>query len=309
MQRDITAAPELIRKGDGFAVLQVKRAVAVHHRVGLIVLAGGILRPDRFLQTARRYRAVVRDGILLGRKADAGAAACIRCCRRVQCGIMGRPVFDADRELAGGIREVGLQQAANIVRIDLFFHLQLVMIREVERHRHVGLPHTALHVVHGKGVLGVLGERHLFVFFALPFELITRTPKGYAFGVTSQRVIILVVAVFNLADVGCNGVVAVLVRAKLQQTFRFCTGTADIQHQLVINEHPHIIIAGEEELDGDFLALIFSYYDLAVLCQRKVKLQFSTVTVVVLVDMIACILVEGEEAVAACRFVHSIKIL
>ena len=119
----------------------------------------------------------------------------------------------------------------------------------------------------------------------------------------------MVVAVFNLADVGCNGVVAVLVRAKLQQTFRFCTGTADIQHQLVINEHPHIIIAGEEELDGDFLALIFSYYDIAVLCQRKVKLQFSTVTVVVLVDMIAFILVEGEEAFAACRFVHSIKIL
>ena len=83
-------------------------------------------------------------------------------------------------------------------------------------------------------------------------------------------------------------------------------GTADIQHQLVINEHPHIIIAGEEELDGDFL--IFSYYDLAVLCQRKVKLQFSTVTVVVLVDMIACILVEGEEAVGARVAVPSIKI-
>ena len=183
------------------------------------------------------------------------------------------------------------------------------MVREVERHRHVGLPHTALHVVHGKGVLGVLGERHLFVFFALPFELIIRTPKGYAFGVTSQRVIILVVAGFDVADVGCNGVFpAALVHAKLQQTFRFCMGTADIQHQLVINEHPHIIIAGEEELDGDFLALIFSYYDLAVLCQRKVKLQFSTVTVVVLVDMIAFILVEGEEAVGARVVVHSIKI-
>ena len=44
------------------------------------------------------------------------------------------------------------------------------MIREVERHRHVGLPHTALHVVHGKGVLGVLGERHLVVFVALIAE-------------------------------------------------------------------------------------------------------------------------------------------
>ena len=188
LQRDITAAPELVRKGDGFAVLQVKRAVAVHHRVGLIVLAGGILRTDRVHQAFFLYRAVVLDGILLGRKADAGAAACIRCCRRVQCGIMGRPVFDADLELEGGIREVGLQRVTNLGRIDLFFHLQLVMVREVERHRHVGLPHTALHVVHGKGVLGVRGEQHLV--FALPVELIICLIKSYFFGVAIQRLII-----------------------------------------------------------------------------------------------------------------------
>ena len=187
LQRDITAAPELIRKGDGFAVLQGKLAFVVHH-ADLFVLAGGVLRTDRVHQAFFLYRAVVRDGILLGRKADAGAAACIRCCRLVQCGIMGRPVFDADRELAGGLREVGFQQAANICRIDLFFHLQLVMVREVERHRHVGLPHTALHVVHGKGVLGVRGEQHLV--FALPVELITCTIKSYVFGVVSQRLII-----------------------------------------------------------------------------------------------------------------------
>ena len=101
---------------------------------------------------------------------------------------MGRPVFDADRELAGGLREVGLQQAANPVRIDLFFHLQLVMIREVERHRHVGLPHTALHVVHGKGMLGVLGE--CYRFFALPVERIILLIKSYVFGVAVQRLII-----------------------------------------------------------------------------------------------------------------------
>ena len=42
---------------------------------------------------------------------------------------------------------------SNVGQIDLFLNLQLVIIREVERHRHVGLPHTAFHVVHGKGVL------------------------------------------------------------------------------------------------------------------------------------------------------------
>ena len=185
------------------------------------------------------------------------------------------------------------------------------MVREVERHRHVGLPHTALHVVHGKGMLGVLGERHLVVFVALPVELITCTIKSYVFGAV-QLGIIFVVAVFDVADVGCNCVfTAALVRAKLQQTLRFCTGTADIQHQLVINEHPHIIIAGEEEPDGDGLLIsiaIMANHNPAVLCQRKVKLQFSTVTVVVLVDMTACILVEGEEAIGARVAVPSIKI-
>ena len=41
----------------------------------------------------------------------------------------------------------------NLAQFDLFLNLQLVIIREVERHRHVGLPHTAFHIVHGKGVL------------------------------------------------------------------------------------------------------------------------------------------------------------
>ena len=47
---------------------------------------------------------------------------------------------------------------SNVGQIDLFLNLQLVIIREVERHRHVGLPHTAFHVVHGKGVLLAFAE-------------------------------------------------------------------------------------------------------------------------------------------------------
>ncbi len=88
-------------------------------------------------------------------------------------------------------------------------------------------------------------------------------------------------------------------------------GTADIQHQLVINEHPHIIIAGEEELDGDGLlfSIVIANHNPAIIGQCKVKLQFSTVTVVVLVDMIAFILVEGEETVAVCPFTFCSKIL
>ena len=80
--------------------------------------------------------------------------------------------------------------------------------------------------------------------------------------------------------------------------------TTDIQNQLVVDKHPNIIIAGEEELDGDFL--IFSYYDIAVICQRKVKLQLSTKAVVILVGtyvlcVLCYVLVEGEEPETTIR--------
>ena len=50
------------------------------------------------------------------------------------------------------IIEAACKELIDISIINDFLHLQLVAIREVEGHRHVGLPHAALHVVHGKGV-------------------------------------------------------------------------------------------------------------------------------------------------------------
>ena len=50
--------------------------------------------------------------------------------------------------------------------------------------------------------------------------------------------------------------------AKFQQTGRFAVRTADIQNQLAVNVDPHVIVTGEEELDGDFdvaAAGVFSY--------------------------------------------------
>ena len=81
-------------------------------------------------------------------------------------------------------------------------------------------------------------------------------------------------------DVGGYGAV----RAKFQQTGRFVVRTADIQNQLAVNVDPHVIVTGEEELDGDFDVLaagVFSYNNLTVTCKRKVKLQLGTKAVVV----------------------------
>ena len=71
--------------------------------------------------------------------------------------IMGCLVLDGEVEdflVFKAIFEVWI----NLAQFDLFLNLQLVIIREVERHRHVGLPHTAFHVVHGKGVLLAFAE-------------------------------------------------------------------------------------------------------------------------------------------------------
>ena len=60
--------------------------------------------------------------------------------------------------------------------------------------------------------------------------------------------------------------------------------TADIQNQLAVNVDPHVIVTGEEELDGDcgVVAAGVFYNNIAVLCKRKVKLQLGAKAVVVL---------------------------
>ena len=74
------------------------------------------------------------------------------------CSIMGCLVLDGEVEDFLVFKAVFEVIISNVGQIDLFLNLQLVIIREVERHRHVGLPHTAFHVVHGKGVLLAFGE-------------------------------------------------------------------------------------------------------------------------------------------------------
>ena len=70
--------------------------------------------------------------------------------------------------------------------------------------------------------------------------------------------------------------------------------TADIQHQLAVNVDPHVIVAGEEELNGDGLPIL-PHSHLAVLCKRKVKLQLGAKAVVVLGGTAGNCLVKREE--------------
>ena len=78
---------------------------------------------------------------------------------------MGSQVFDGEAKQLRVLEERP-EQLVYCIDINLFFNFQLVMIREVERHRHVGLPHAALHVVHGEGVGAggqVFDEKRVFL--------------------------------------------------------------------------------------------------------------------------------------------------
>ena len=96
--------------------------------------------------------------------------------------IMGCLVLDGEVEDFLVFKAVFEVIISNVGQIDLFLNLQLVIIREVERHRHVGLPHTAFHVVHGKGVLlafveckssALRGERDGFTIISYALDRIS----------------------------------------------------------------------------------------------------------------------------------------
>ena len=77
---------------------------------------------------------------------------------------MGCLILDGEVEDFLVFKAVSEVIISNVFQIDHFLNLQLVIIREVERHRHVGLPHTAFHIVHGKGVLFAFVEYKRSVF-------------------------------------------------------------------------------------------------------------------------------------------------
>ena len=184
---------------------------------------------------------------------------------------------------------------SNVGQIDFFLNLQLVIIREVERHRHVGLPHTAFHIVHGKGVLAGL-QRCCLLALVLKGDFVTQIRYGFV----CARIINRVVAFLDVADIRGVVVVSVLVRAKLQQARSFTVVTANIQCKLTVNVDPDVIIAGEEELDGDVVVIIIFYCTIA--CQGKLELQLSTKAIVISRSLVFTRpAVEGEEAVGINR--------
>ena len=188
--------------------------------------------------------------------------------------------------------ETCLEQRVHVRNIDLLFDLQFVMVGEVERQRHVRLPHAALHVVHGQGVGGLVLQGF---GGALLIERDRLAVVVDGFGCFAGLIPlvdhgIILVGVLVGADVGGYLVVC----AKFQQTGRFTVRAADIQHQLAVNVDPHVIVAGEEELDRNFnvlAAAICPHNHFAVFCKRKVKLQLGAKAVVVL---------GGTAAVANC---------
>ena len=153
---------------------------------------------------------------------------------------MGSLVLDREvKELL--ILEAILEKFINLANVNLLFHLQFVMIREVERNRHVGLPHTALHVIHGQGV-GARGKGFLSTFiiesYCIAFiEIFNR------FATAGICIRLLCITSFYLADIRSVNKVSTAIFAKLQQARGFSVVATDIQCQFIIDVDPNVIIA------------------------------------------------------------------
>ena len=181
---------------------------------------------------------------------------------------------------------------SNVGQIDFFLNLQLVIIREVERHRHVGLPHTAFHVVHGKGVLLAFVECKSS---ALRVEIDVLAIIFYGLGRTSILVTFWRSAFFDLTDIGCYTIFFLsffLFLAKFQQAGNLTMGTANVKRQLAINEYPNVIVTGEEELDAGFSICLVCFHH-AVIRQGKIHLQLGAKAVIV-----------GRSPAHSCGFVE-----
>lgn len=216
--------------------------------------------------------------------------------------VVGGQILDVEGEDLL-VLEAVLEQIVYSRNIDLFLDLQFVVVGEVERHRHVGLPHSALHVEHGQRVGGAFGEGEGFVVLNKNLALLLEFDF---FAVEVDRfstsiILVNITACFVGADIGGYGVgIFIFSLSKFQQTGRFTVRAADIQHQLTVNVDPHIIVTGEEELDGDFIIGIIPYLNHTVIGQCKVKLQLRTKAVVVIAGCCgSCLLIEGEETVGS----------
>ena len=218
---------------------------------------------------------------------------------------MGGQILDVEGEDLL-VFEAVLEQIVYSRNIDLLFNLQFVVVGEVERHRHVGLPHATLHVEHGQGVGGAFGEGE-FIVTLMNLALLVECDFAAVEVDRLSTCIILVniTTCFVGADIGGYGVGFSVSRlSKFQQAGRFTVRAADIQHQLTVNVDPHIIVTGEEELDGDFIIGIIPYLNHTVIGQCKVKLQLRTKAVVVLgCTTSANTLVEREETTCTVRIV------
>lgn len=103
------------------------------------------------------------------------------------------------------------------------------------------------------------------------------------------------IACFYIADIRSINKVTIF-QAEFQQARGFAVVAANVQRKFIIDIDPDVIIAGEEELDGN-LGLFVGAIDLAIFVHRKLEFQLSAKPVVVCRRlMIRRALVEGEEA-------------
>ncbi len=224
--------------------------------------------------------------------------------------IMGCLVLDGEVEDFPACKAFFEVIVSNVAQIDLFLNLQLVIIREVERHRHVGFPHTTFHVVHGKGVLFVFVEWFKICFLRVEINVLAIIFHGLDMG-TAFFIYISICcrsAFFDPTDIGCYTIflysLFCFYFAKFQQAGNLTMGAANVKRQLAINEYPNVIVTGEEELDAGFFRCsicLFCFHH-AVIRQGKIHLQLGAKAVIVgRKHTRGCCFIEREVAIRVFR--------
>ena len=188
------------------------------------------------------------------------------------------------------IREAIFEKVVDTVNVDFLFHLQLVMVREVEGDCHVGLPHAALHVEELQCVFAsgnfFLVAFTIFVSFIIEFYRLTKVVNLFDIVSATWFIRLIFISWFYLTDIRCVNQFTRFIGSELQQAGGLTVGTADVQRQFVVNIDPDVIIAREKELDWNLFAIIAKNF--SIICQCKIELQLCTKTIVVGVGMGYC---------------------
>ena len=290
LQTNVAAAAELVKEADGLAVFHRKIAVGAHRCAVVPILrkAGGVNRTLSIGKRSGLRGTVIGNLVLIDAEAGLEAGFAVGDGRRSE---MSGQILDIEGEVQIVGKQILKQVLVDVLGIHRLLNSQLVLVREVEAHLHVGLPHTALHVEHGQGVLigpcalDGKGVNHLSIIGYAGHSC------SHAAGAAACGQVCKAGALAGLHEANRRFHIS-----EVQVAFHILVVAAHIQGKHTVHKDPDIVITGEVKLDGDLVAVLIS--DRAVFGQVEGELQLGAKAKVISgANTRLAVLIEGVEAI------------